>query len=94
MRGGKREGSGRKPKSDEVKLIQRLDNIIDQDKALQTLSDLIEAGNIQAMKMYLQYRYGIPRDSIELDSVEHREPLKIVIIESTMDDESDDLKQQ
>jgi hypothetical protein len=34
MHGGARKGAGRKPKAEEMKLIERLDNIIDSDVAL------------------------------------------------------------
>ena len=35
-RGGARQGAGRKPKAQEQKLIERLDNIIDKDEAIET----------------------------------------------------------
>ena len=36
-RGGRRLGSGRKPKADELKLVEKLDNVIDNDIALKKL---------------------------------------------------------
>lgn len=63
--GGKREGAGRKPKADELKLIERLDNIIDKDEAIKTLKDLIKDGNFNALKLYMEYRFGKPKETIE-----------------------------
>lgn len=39
-RGGARAGAGRKPKADEMKLIERLDSIISMDDALDELKKL------------------------------------------------------
>lgn len=38
--GGARKGAGRKPKADEIKLIERLDKVLDQDKVLAELKKL------------------------------------------------------
>jgi len=66
--GGARPGAGRKPKADELKLIERLDNIIDGDNAINKLNDLIEDGNFNAIKLYLEYRYGKPKESLDVTS--------------------------
>ena len=36
-RGGRRLGAGRKPKADELKLVEKLDNVIDNEIALKKL---------------------------------------------------------
>jgi hypothetical protein len=64
--GGKRPGAGRKPKADEIKLIERIDNVIDQDKAMKQLGDLVFEGNMQAIKLYFEYRYGKPKESVDI----------------------------
>jgi hypothetical protein len=64
--GGKREGAGRKPKADEIKLIERIDNVIDQDKAMMKLGELVMDGNMQAIKLYFEYRYGKPKESVDI----------------------------
>ena len=43
-RGGRRLGSGRKPKADELKLVEKLDNVIDNEIALKKLGELIAKG--------------------------------------------------
>lgn len=63
--GGAREGAGRKPKEDELKLIERLDNVISSDDALDALKDLIKDRNFNAIKLYFEYRFGKPKETIE-----------------------------
>jgi hypothetical protein len=68
--GGAREGAGRKPKAQEQKLIERLDAIIDKDEALGILGQLVAKGDIRAVQLYLSYRYGKAKESIDLNSSE------------------------
>tara|TARA_R110002050_G_scaffold79534_1_gene170022 strand:- start:340 stop:609 length:270 start_codon:yes stop_codon:yes gene_type:complete len=68
--GGARQGAGRKPKADEIKLIERLDSLIDKDEALSKLGELVAKGDIRAVQLYLSYRYGKPKESIDLNSSE------------------------
>ena len=46
--GGARVGAGRKPKADEAKLIERLDNIIDSDDVIKQLLSLVKDGDFRA----------------------------------------------
>ena len=68
--GGVRKGAGRPAKADEVKLIERLDSIIDKDEAVGKLGELVSKGDIRALQLYLSYRYGKPKESIDLNSSE------------------------
>ena len=68
--GGVRKGAGRPAKADEVKLIERLDAIIDKDEALSKLGELVAKSDIRALQLYLSYRYGKPKESIDLNSSE------------------------
>lgn len=61
--GGKREGAGRKPKADELELIEKLKPL--DDLAFEKLSDLIQKGDIQALKLFMAYRYGQPRQTVD-----------------------------
>jgi recombinational DNA repair protein RecR len=63
--GGKRDGAGRKTKADELKFISKLDNIIDSDDAIKKLKQLIQDDNFNALKLYLEYRFGKPKEVIE-----------------------------
>lgn len=57
--------AGRKPKADELKFISKLDNIIDSDDAIKKLKQLIQDDNFNALKLYLEYRFGKPKEVIE-----------------------------
>ena len=63
--GGARQGAGRKPKEDELKIIERLDNIIQSEDALNSLKELIKDKNFNAIKLYFEYRFGKPKETIE-----------------------------
>lgn len=66
--GGRRKGAGRKPKIDELDLIGRLDNIIESDDVIEKMNELIKQGNFNAIKLYFEYRFGKPKDSIDITS--------------------------
>ena len=61
--GGKREGAGRKPKADEQKLIERLSPL--DDIALNALKIGLESDESWAVKLFMEYRYGKPKQTIE-----------------------------
>ena len=63
--GGARKGAGRKSKDDELKIIERLDNVIEKDSVIESLRNLIEDGNFNAIKLYFEYRFGKPKETIE-----------------------------
>ena len=69
-RGGRRLGAGRKPKADELKLVEKLDNVIDNEIALKKLGELIAKGDIRAIQIYFNYRYGKPKEKIDINSSE------------------------
>ena len=68
--GGARQGAGRKTKQQEHKLIERLDAIIDKDEALSKLGELVSKGDMRAVQLYLSYRYGKPKESVDINSSE------------------------
>lgn len=68
--GGARKGSGRKPKIDEAKLIEKLDNLISKDAVIEKLGDMIMQGDGRAMNLYFTYRYGKPKESVDITSSE------------------------
>ena len=53
---GGHKTAGRKPKDVEGKLIERLDAIIDNDKAIEILKDKIHSGDMRAIQLYFNYR--------------------------------------
>ena len=62
--GGKREGAGRKPKAEEIILIERLSPL--DDIAFQKLKEGIEKGSFQHLKLFHDYRYGKPRETKDI----------------------------
>ena len=68
--GGARNGAGRKPKVDELKLAEKLDNLIDSDIVVKKLGELVAKGDIRALQLYFNYRYGRPKEKIDINSSE------------------------
>jgi len=68
--GGARNGSGRKPKADELKLVEKLDTLIDRDIVVKKLGELLAKGDIRALQLYFNYRYGRPKEKIDINSSE------------------------
>jgi DUF2075 family protein len=68
--GGAREGAGRPKKADELKLIEKLDNLIDNDEVIKTLVKQILKGDSRAMSLYFGYRYGKPKESVDITSTD------------------------
>ena len=66
--GGARDGAGRPKKADELKLIEKLDNLIDNDEVIKTLGKRILKGDSRAMSLYFGYRYGKPKESVDITS--------------------------
>ena len=89
--GGKRAGAGRKPKAEELKLIDKLDKIIDSDKAIEKLKQLISDDNFNALKLYIEYRFGKPKETIEQTNINIGEndltPAQIKKLNDTLENE-------
>lgn len=65
-KGGKREGSGRKPKIQEVKLIEQMDAISVPNEIWEALLYKCKQGDTGALKLWLSYRYGLPKQQIDV----------------------------
>lgn len=63
--GGKRQGAGRKPKADELKLIELMDATKAPEEVWKKLAERIEEGDTQAIKLWTAYRYGQPKQSVD-----------------------------
>ena len=64
-RGGKREGSGRKPKIEEDSLIAKMDNVMSLELVLDKLAENINGKETNAIKTWLSYRLGMPKQTID-----------------------------
>ena len=60
--GGKRKGAGRKPKADEQQLIEKLSPL--DAVALKALKNGLVDDQSWAVKLFLEYRYGKPTQTI------------------------------
>ena len=67
-RGGKREGSGRKPKIEEDSFIDKMDNVMSLELVLDKLAENINGKETNAIKTWLSYRIGMPKQIIESKS--------------------------
>ena len=69
---GENRGQGRKPKAQEIELIEALDKHIDKDEALKVLHKLVIEGDMKAVTLYMNYRFGKPKETkdikVELDN--------------------------
>lgn len=63
--GGKRQGAGRKPKSEEIKLVERLSPL--EDDALAALSKGVKSGDLRWVKLYLEYYIGKPKETKHIE---------------------------
>lgn len=63
--GGARPGAGRKPKIDEISLIESMDAVLVPESAWLALAEKVEGGDTNAIKTWLQYRYGMPKQIVE-----------------------------
>jgi hypothetical protein len=64
--------SGRKPKTDEIALIEKLTPL--SDKAFEELQKGIERGEFQFVRLWFQYMYGKPKQIAEV-SISQVQPL-------------------
>lgn len=64
--GGYREGAGRKPKADEIKIIESMDAVAVPEEAWKALWARCKDGDTQAIKTWLNYRFGMPKQQIDV----------------------------
>ena len=62
--GGARQGAGRKPKSEEIKLVERLSPL--EDDALAAMAEGVKSGGIKWVQLYLSYYLGKPKETRDI----------------------------
>lgn len=62
--GGKREGSGRKSKADELQLLDKLSPM--EDLFIQVLHDGLKKGDYKFAQLFANYYYGKPRETQDI----------------------------
>lgn len=65
LNGGKREGAGRKPKADEISIIESMDAVLIPKEAWERLAKRVKEEDVQAIKIWLSYRYGMPKQTVD-----------------------------
>ncbi len=56
--------AGRKPKSEEIKLVERLSPL--EDDALAALAEGVKSGDIKWVTLYLNYYLGKPKETKDI----------------------------
>lgn len=64
-RGGARPGAGRKPKAEEIKIIEEFRKVMPDEKVIRLLASLVEKRNLKAIEIWLSYLYGKPKQMID-----------------------------
>ena len=65
--GGKRKGQGRPSKADEIKLIEQMDAVLVPESVWKALANKVNEGDGQCIKTWLSYRYGMPKQTADLN---------------------------
>ena len=66
--GGARPGAGRPPKIQEVKLIEQMDALAAPQEIWNALLMKCAQGDTNAIKLWLSYRFGLPKQQIDVTS--------------------------
>ena len=65
-RGGPRPNSGRPSKIKEIKLVEQMDRIAVPDQIWEALLYKCKEGDTAALKLWLSYRFGMPKQQIDV----------------------------
>jgi hypothetical protein len=65
QRGGARPNSGRMKKDELISLIESMDAVLLPESVWIALSEKVEQKDVNAIKTWLQYRYGMPKQVID-----------------------------
>lgn len=63
---GGNKNAGRKPKSEEMKLIESLDKHINRSDVILKLKEMIDDGDFKAIQLYMNYLYGKPKETKDI----------------------------
>lgn len=64
---GHKGKAGRKSKSEELQLIEKLNAHIDSDEAIIKLKEMIDDGDFKALQLYMNYMYGKPKETKDVN---------------------------
>ena len=60
--------AGRKPKADELQLLETMDAILAPNALWQAIADKVKEGDSPAMKIWTSYRYGMPKQQVDMNT--------------------------
>jgi hypothetical protein len=75
--GGNPTNGGRKPKADEIKLIEQMDAVLVPSELWEALAVKVKDKDVNAIKTWLSYRYGMPKQQIENTIIDNTENVSI-----------------
>lgn len=75
-KGGIRIGAGRKPKATEIELIELLTPL--DTIAYKALEKGVKSGEYQYIKLFFEYRYGKPKQQLEVEQSDFPKPIIIL----------------
>lgn len=82
MKGGARPGAGRKPKSEEIELIERLSPM--DAVALKKLKEGVNNGEFAYLKLFMEYRFGKPKETVNVTAKNTNiEVIRVVDVDGT-----------
>ena len=64
--GGARPGGGRRPKAEEIAIIEQMDAVAVPEEAWKALWNKCVEGDTQAIKTWLNYRFGMPKQKVDV----------------------------
>jgi hypothetical protein len=74
--------SGRKPKSVEIELIEKLKPL--EPKAFELLKEGLDSGDFKYLRLYFLYRYGRPREIKDINLTSEQDvPIFNLVFKST-----------
>jgi len=79
-KGTKGNKGGRKPKADEIKMIERMDAVLAPKDVWEKLADKVKEKDVQAIKTWLSYRFGMPKQTVDQNSTVE---IKKTVLEQT-----------
>jgi len=65
-KGTKGNKGGRPTKAAEQSLIESLDRGIDINRIIEVLKELSYGGDVRALQLYLNYRFGKPKETVDI----------------------------
>ena len=76
------KASGRKPKSVEIELIEKLKPL--EPRAFELLKNGLDSGDFKYLRLYFLYRYGKPREQKDINLTSQQDvPLFNLVFRST-----------